>query len=103
VYGLVTTILPPNRELVMGDAANSSGAMPPSSRHPGGCHVMMGDGAVKFVTDSIEAGDESNPSIYANAQGTSSPAPFLPGTRSPFGLWGALGSRAALEIIDEEF
>lgn len=27
--------------------------MPPSSRHPGGVNVLMGDGSVKFIKDSI--------------------------------------------------
>jgi len=64
---------------------------PPSSRHQGGVHVLMGDGAVKFITDSIEAGDQNSAHVGNGAN-------FLAaGRMSPFGLWGALGTRASKE------
>lgn len=52
----------------------------------------MTDGAVKFISDSIEAGDGSAP-VVTSAN---------PGRVSPYGLWGALGTRASHEIIDQE-
>ena len=85
VFTTFHTILPPNspscstgREI--GVAMNSA-----SSRHPGGAHVAMADGSVRFVTDSIDAGDVSaTPAV---------------GDRSPFGVWGAMGTRAAHEVL----
>ena len=59
----MTTILPPNSEI----CRNTSGqeyVLPPGSLHQGGCHVLMGDGAVKFITDSIEAGNARSPMVY---------------------------------------
>ena len=67
--------------------------MPASSRHQGGAHVLMGDGAVVFMTDSVEAGNQRAEPIHLNN---------LPGSKSPFGLWGALGSRAGKEVIEEQ-
>ena len=29
--------------------------MPPSSRHPGGVNVLMGDGSVRFVKDTVNS------------------------------------------------
>jgi hypothetical protein len=56
----------------------------------------MGDGAVIFITDSIEAGDSHHECVWRNgATGA------VPGSFSPFGLWGALGTRAAKEVIQE--
>ncbi|EMI55878.1 DUF1559 domain-containing protein [Rhodopirellula sallentina] len=89
------TILPPNAELC-GHALFKEFSVQAtmSSQHPGGCHVLMGDGAVRFVTDSIEAGDISAGNIYLSNN---------PGAGSPYGLWGALGTGASREIIDSEF
>ncbi|TWU46096.1 hypothetical protein Poly51_54910 [Rubripirellula tenax] len=66
-----------------------------SSRHSGGVHVLMGDGAVKFITDSIEAGSRNAGMVWNGATGI---GPRAPGKESPYGLWGALGTRANKEI-----
>ncbi|SMP42883.1 hypothetical protein SAMN06265222_101856 [Neorhodopirellula lusitana] len=61
----------------------------------------MGDGAVKFITDSIEAGNDTNPMV--SVAGGAGPPSSAPGSQSPYGLWGSLGTRAAKEVIQEEF
>ncbi|WP_345684772.1 DUF1559 domain-containing protein [Novipirellula caenicola] len=118
MYSGVTTILPPNQEICMGNApattqASSPRNVPssqnhfkelvatPSSRHQGGCHVLMGDGAVKFITDSIEAGASratggTGAMVHLGGSGSASP-----GYMSPYGLWGALGTRASRETISD--
>jgi prepilin-type N-terminal cleavage/methylation domain-containing protein len=76
-----STVLPPN-----GPRCNdytSGGSLTPQSRHPGGVLGLMADGAVRFITNDIDAGD---PSLL---DGKSGP--------SPYGVWGALGSRAGAE------
>ena len=70
-----------------------------SSRHPGGVHVIMGDGAVRFITDSIDAGNQEAQPVSRLATNPESQI----GSKSPYGVWGALGTRAAKEIIDGEF
>ncbi len=94
------TVLPPNGPV----CAMDNGAIPgpfrqgthtASSRHQGGVHVLMGDGAVKFITDSIEAGDRASGVVWHNGNGAQSP-----GSVSPFGIWGALGTRASRETLD---
>ncbi len=88
-----TTSLAPNSELCLNNWNEwTEGNWSASSRHQGGAHVLMADGAIKFITDSIEAG---------NSQ-------FLLGTlqageKSPFGLWGSLGTRGNKETISGEF
>jgi prepilin-type processing-associated H-X9-DG protein len=33
--------------------ANMAMQVPPSSRHPGGANLMMGDGSVRFIRNSV--------------------------------------------------
>jgi prepilin-type N-terminal cleavage/methylation domain-containing protein len=98
----MNTILPPNREVCMratgGSIVHFEGVCPPGSRHQGGCHVLMSDGAVIFVTDSIEAGDSNSAQVTLPGP----PMYIAPGSESPFGLWGALGTRASKETIEEQ-
>jgi len=94
------TILPPNREQVTWAGVHSEGIFPPGSRHQGGCHVLMSDGAVVFMTDSVEAGDSYSAQVVVGTPG--GVGGLAPGSASPFGLWGALGTRASSETIEEQ-
>ncbi|MEM9366297.1 MAG: DUF1559 domain-containing protein [Planctomycetota bacterium] len=102
----VHTIHPPNAAICGGNNTGQTGMFPPSSRHQGGAHVLMGDGAVKFITNSIEAGNR-RAAMVRNGNTGFTPAPpdafSVPGSQSPYGLWGALGTRASSEVIDGEF
>ncbi len=85
MYTGVNTIRPPNRENCQSHNTDGrEGTNTAASRHQGGAHVMFADGAVKFVTDNIEAGDQTV-------------GITLGGQESPYGLWGALGSRLGRE------
>ncbi|MFK8112858.1 MAG: DUF1559 domain-containing protein [Rubripirellula sp.] len=101
VWNDFNTILPPNSELCLGGGGNGGvgapGTAPAGSRHQGGAHVLMGDGAVVFMTDSVEAGDQRHENVWRNGVGGA-----VPGSQSPFGLWGALGTRASRETIEEQ-
>lgn len=96
VFSSMNTILPPNAENCVRFGPTGLGILPPGSRHQGGCHVLMGDGAVIFVTDSIEAGDSTAGTVIRSGSGTRAP-----GAESPYGLWGSLGTKASREVIEE--
>jgi prepilin-type N-terminal cleavage/methylation domain-containing protein/prepilin-type processing-associated H-X9-DG protein len=95
------TILPPNRELCAQRNQGGELMAPASSRHQGGAHILMGDGAVVFMTDSVEAGDSRAPMVWRNGMNVGPPS-NMPGSISPYGLWGALGTRANNETIEEQ-
>ncbi|QDT04013.1 hypothetical protein K227x_23990 [Rubripirellula lacrimiformis] len=96
-YSGFQTILPPNGITCSRSNDNSEGFFSAGSRHQGGCHVLMGDGAVRFITESIDSGDQTIQPVQTRG-------PFLPGgSASPYGLWGSLGTRNSKEVIDEAF
>ncbi len=93
----VNTVLPPNNPSCMRGADEFDAFYSMSSEHQGGAHALMADGAIRFITDSIDAGNMNSQPVSQNG-GT-----FLPsGSKSPYGLWGALGSIAAKETLTLE-
>lgn len=59
-----------------------------TSRHPGGVCAVRCDGAVRFISDSIDNGNSESP-------------PATPSVPSPYGVWGALGSASGEESIGQ--
>ena len=98
------TILPPNSpNCQVGGGDYSEGIFSAGSRHQGGAHILMADGAVIFITDSIEAGDPTAPPVERGSSGDPGWCPGAePGRQSPYGLWGALGTRDMKETIEEQ-
>jgi prepilin-type processing-associated H-X9-DG protein len=88
-FGGLTTNAPPNSVSCAWQAHDAqNGLYPPSSNHTGGVNALFGDGSVRFLSDNINVGN-------LNANGTG-----IVGV-SPFGVFGALGSRAGGETASE--
>ena len=81
-YVSFSTVLPPNAPRC--SDMETQGSLTPQSLHPGGVFGLMADGAVRFIADDIDAGDPSLPDRQTGP--------------SPYGVWGALGSRAGAEV-----
>ncbi len=92
-YGLpnftgFATMVPPNGPscLFTLDGAEFMGTA--SSRHPGGVNIAMADGSVRFISQTIDTGDQAATDVQN------------PGSRpSPWGVWGALGSCSGGEAV----
>jgi prepilin-type processing-associated H-X9-DG protein len=66
-----------------------------SSRHPGGAHVQLGDGSVRFVNESINTQTAGTNGLQVDGTTTNLGGP------SPYGIWGALGTLIGSEVVGE--
>lgn len=87
-------MLPPNGPSC-GNSGESWAMITASSNHPAGVQVAFGDGSVRFMSDTVDAG---NPAISA--------IDVHPGNRpqdysgpSLYGVWGSLASAAGGEVV----
>jgi len=77
------TVMPPNGPTCSEETAG--GIYTAKSRHNNGVGVVMLDGAVRFISANIDAGSRT------------SEKPLITSGASPYGVWGALGTRASGE------
>ncbi|MCL2349180.1 MAG: DUF1559 domain-containing protein [Planctomycetaceae bacterium] len=77
-----STILRPNSPSCSGGGLDYDARMmvAASSDHTGGVNVGLGDGSVQFVSETINAGTLTDTTTPVNSG------------KSPFGVWGAMGS-----------
>lgn len=85
ISGAFTTILPPNSpSCARGDSnVTAERAMAAvTSRHSGGANAALGDGSVRFISETIDYGSTLSTYNVDDSQTG----------RSPYGVWGALGT-----------
>ena len=85
------TILPPNSASCMTPQydATPGGILTPTSLHSGGVQALLVDGSTQFISETIDTGDLD--------------APMATSGKSPYGVWGALGTRNGGEVYDTGF
>ena len=97
-WTLFYTVLPPNSISCKDNDDHRGGFISATSFHTGGVNVAMCDGAVKFVTDSVDCGNAADlpgqingvwdPTATAGVRG----APHQWTGPSSYGVWGAAGT-----------
>ncbi len=93
---IFTTVLPPNSpscvtsEGVSNPGYAQHGYLSASSYHSGGVNGLYADGSVHFISDTVDCGNKLSSTDYLNTD---------PNGKSPFGVWGALGSIGGGESV----
>lgn len=86
-----TTITPPNgpscSEDINVNADTAHSILAPTSNHTGGVNAVLCDGSVRFITNSVDTGTLATAGAWSG----------IPQGPSPFGVWGAMGSRGGGE------
>lgn len=79
------TMVPPNGPSCM-EANNHwlGGMYTAASNHPAGVMAVRADGSVSFVSENIDAGNQGLPQVISGL--------------SPYGVWGALGTKSGGEV-----
>lgn len=84
-YTQFNTIIPPNGPSCSADTSAGQWGMlgAATSMHSGGVNVALADASVRFISETIDA----NPANFGTTYSTNHTG------KSPFGVWGALGSK----------
>jgi prepilin-type N-terminal cleavage/methylation domain-containing protein len=95
IYTQWHVILPPNGPSG-GNSGESWALVTASSYHPGGVNVVMSDASVRFVSETIDAG---NPLLSERDFAVDPGRPQDYKGPSLRGVWGALGTSAGAEVV----
>lgn len=83
-FSAMNTCLPPNRpQCAFANHDAQDGFYTASSYHPGGVMATFADGSVRFITETIDAGNQGAEPVASGP--------------SPYGVWGSMGSKSGGE------
>ncbi len=96
LYTLFWTMLPPNGPTCAIGGSEDGTKVSASSYHSGGVNTCFGDGSVRFISETVDCGDQSN-DYYDLVPNKSRPQDY--GGKSAYGVWGSFGTMAGGETV----
>ncbi len=97
---LITALYPPNACDKVAGASMTAWTNSASSMHPGGLNVLMGDGSVRFVKDTIQTWPFNT--ISGNPAGASRNGQGAWVNLPPSGVWQATSTRNGSEVVGSD-
>jgi len=97
---LVTNLYPPNACDMIAGASITAWTNSASSMHPGGLNVLLGDGSVRFIKDSIQSWPFD--AISGNPAGASQNGQGAWVNLPASGVWQALSTRVGGEVVGND-
>ena len=103
-FSCFNTVLPPNSASCMERTAHPihddwfGGIASAASRHPGGAQFCLADGSVRMITSTIDSRRPGAAISSVHENNSDNP----PGSPSPYGVWGSLGTRAGRELVSTD-
>ena len=92
IVGFTTIIAPNGPSCAEGTDTNADAQhsiITPSSAHTGGVNAVFCDGSVRFISSSIDTGALQTTTNWTG----------VPSGPSPFGVWGAMGTKSGEEAV----
>ena len=94
---LISMMYPPNMFQSVAYSAGSNHAFGATSLHPGGVNVLMGDGSVRFINESIHSWPSDRLTGYP-AGAVRSPGGWWTNLPKP-GIWQTLSTKSGMEVL----
>ncbi len=97
---LVTTLYPPNACDRVAMATMTAWTNSASSMHPGGLNVLMGDGSVRFIKETVQSWPFNPMSGHPSGASQNGQGAWV--NLPPSGVWQALSTRSGGEVVSSE-